>query len=67
MGKRLIPVAVSRVGLLAGMTYDEAASSLAGLGWIVMRNKITVEDPAAHDIVISVSPESDTWVDLGGA
>ena len=57
----------AQVPSVAGMTYDEVASSLAGLGWIVIRNDVTVEDPAAHHIVIAVSPRPGNWVDLGGS
>ncbi len=56
-----------QVPSLAGQTYDAAASALAGLGFVVVRQDTTVTNPASHGIVIAVSPAPGTWVDLGGS
>ncbi len=53
-------------GGLNGQIYGEAASTLAGLGFLVIREDTPVGDPASHDIVISVSPGPETWVNIGG-
>ena len=50
---------------VAGQTYGDAAATLAGLGFIIIRDDVAIEDPAGHDIVISVSPGVGTWVDQG--
>jgi vancomycin resistance protein YoaR len=52
---------------LAGQTYGDAAATLAGLGFVVIRSDTAVTDPASHDIVISVSPGPGTWVGVGGS
>ena len=54
-------------GGLSGLTYGEASSVLAGLGFVIIREDTPVQDPAAHDIVISVSPGPGTWVNQGGS
>jgi hypothetical protein len=50
---------------LAGLTYADAATQLAELGWIIIRVEVEVDDPAEDEIVISVDPEPGTWLDLG--
>jgi vancomycin resistance protein YoaR len=52
---------------VAGQTYADASSTLAGLGWVVIRQETAVDDPAKNDIVISVSPGPGTWVAPGGS
>ena len=55
-----------QVPSVAGQTYGDAAATLAGLGFIIIRDDVVVEDPAGHDIVISVTPGVGTWVNQGG-
>lgn len=56
-----------QVPSVAGKTYAEASSTLAGLGWVIIREDVAVEDPAKHDVVISVSPAPGTWVNQGAS
>ena len=56
-----------QVPSVAGQTYGDAAATLAGFGFVIIRDDVVVEDPAAHEIVISVSPGVGTWVNQGGS
>jgi len=54
-----------RVPSVGGQAYADAVSTLATLGFVVIREEVPVEDPAEHDIVIKVSPGPGTWVSPG--
>jgi len=61
---RNCPIQVPRLG---GQSYADAAATLTGLGFVVIRSDTAVTNPASNDIVISVSPGPGTWVKVGGS